>query len=52
MALEQINRLKNDLAELDRFASSLRREGAVDLSKKILTKRKYLMEYLTNLEVA
>lgn len=46
MVLAQIERLKSDLTQIENFAKQLKKEGKVDLSKKVWTKRDFLEKYI------
>ena len=43
----QLNRLKQDIVELDQYIKKLEKRGKKDLVPKILRKREYLKKHLT-----
>lgn len=51
MPINQIQRLQQDSAELDRFARKLQNEGKLDLVKKVNAKKKYLDNYISERSV-
>ena len=52
MPISQLNRLKQDVAELDSYIQKLEEKGKQDLVLKLRKKREYLSSYVTEREQA